>query len=140
MQLFLGIPAWLAVLIREARQKASGDNKTDNGCCRSAFYWVTSNSFIGIAYNGEGYRASGLYASALVDKNYDTYSVASSLGAIFIFLGNIFITFVVVLISYCIIQYTGDYTEKLNSPFLPIAVSLFSYLKKYKSKILLKLI
>lgn len=88
-------------------------------CLNRVVKYISKMAYIQIALTSSNFCMSAWKAFILIVGNAGRFAVATTLGAIFMFLGKVFIVGSTVIICYIIITEVNDIEENLSSPFFP---------------------
>jgi choline transporter-like protein 2/4/5 len=98
-------------------------------CLERCVKFITKNAYIQLALISKSFCYSAWRAFLIILQNAGRFSVTSTIGAIFNFLGKAIIVICSSLIGYSIIMYSSSFKDDLNSPIIPTIVSKFDLSK-----------
>lgn len=93
-------------------------------CFERFIEFLNKNAYIQIAISGKNFCGAAIEAFTLMIRNPFRFAIVGVLGTIFSVLGILIVFACVALFAYIMLT-TGSLKEKLNSPFLPLTISVF---------------
>jgi len=97
---------------------------TCSNCCLDCFErfmkFINRHAYIQIAMTGENFCKAAQESFFLLLRNALRFAAVHGIGAMFVFFGQIFITFVATVIGYAIITQSQYFQEHLYSPITPM--------------------
>lgn len=92
-------------------------------CLERCIKFITKNAYIQIALTSKNFCRSAWNAFILVVKNIFRFGFVTSVGAIFMFLGRLFIIVITVAASYLEMTKWTEISSQVSSPYFPCIVS-----------------
>lgn len=92
-------------------------------CLDRCVKFITKNAYIQIVLTNKNFCASAWNAFLLIVKNVLRFGATASVGAIFMFLGRLFIICVTVLVCYLQMTEWPQVKEQVSSPYFPCIVA-----------------
>lgn len=94
-------------------------------CLERCIKFITKNAYIQVALTSKNFCRSAWNAFLLVVKNMGRFGAVHTIGAIFMFLGRIFIICVTVVCCYIMLTQWPEPKSKISAPYFPCIVAGF---------------
>ena len=92
-------------------------------CLERCVKFITKNAYIQVAITGKNFCRSAWNGFLLVVRNVFRFGAVHTLGAIFMFLGRLFIICLTVIACFIQVEYWPYFADKLSSPYFPCIVA-----------------
>lgn len=90
-------------------------------CLERIVEYINRNAYIQIAIGGKSFCAAIKDAFSVISSNFLRFTAVSGLGAIFNFIGVVFIAAITTLLSYILIK-ESDLAAEASSPYAPCLI------------------
>jgi len=127
---------FIRIIFEYYRQKIQQANKNNPVvkfllCCTSYFLaclercikFITKNAYIQVALTGKNFCRSAWNGFLLVVKNAFRFGVTHSIGAVFMFIGRLFIICATALVAYVMLTQWPYFADKVSSPYFPCIIA-----------------
>ena len=91
-------------------------------CCHRFIKYVNLNAYCQVALTGESFCMAAINGFVLILKNSASFIFTGGLGALFNFIGKLFVCILNTFIAYLLLIELPELTEELNSPVGPLII------------------